>query len=374
MAGFNPRTLYAIFASLSLLNVLVAADAVSDLQTKGRAAIDASIAKSSTCTKDQIRIRRECTTRGDITASDKLAYIAAVQCITSSPSKLPPTQYPGAKTRFDDFVVIHMKNTLSIHGTGSFLSWHRYFTYAYENALRVECGYNGTQPYWDWGRYAASPETSPVFDGSETSMSGQGERVQHSSNGIKPAGNGGGCIASGPFKGMMVNLGPVAAADAPAPPRNPRTDGYGYNPRCIKRDISNYLTQLYATTPKIASLITNYKTIGPFQDAMQAPTGVHGAGHFTVAGDPGSDFYTSPGDPYFYLHHAMVDRTWYIWQSQDFANRQQVIAGGTSMMGGGRAQSLEDNIDLEVLNVDGKAYKIKELVSTVAGPFCYIYE
>ena len=88
---------------------------------------------------------------------------------------------------------------------------------------------------------------------------------------------------------------PVAAADAPAPPRNPRTDGYGYNPRCIKRDISNYLTQLYATTPKIASLITGQKTIGPFQDAMQAPTGVHGAGHFTVAGDPGSDFYTSPG-------------------------------------------------------------------------------
>jgi tyrosinase len=100
-----------------------------------------------------------------------------------------------------------MKNTLSIHGTGNFLSWHRYYTFAYENALRVECGYNGTQPYWDWGRWAASPETSPIFDGSETSMSGQGEKVQHSSSGLKPAGNGGGCIASGPFKGMMVNLG-----------------------------------------------------------------------------------------------------------------------------------------------------------------------
>jgi tyrosinase len=87
-----------------------------------------------------------------------------------------------------------------------------------------------------------------------------------------------------------------------------------------------------------------------------------------------ADFYTSPGDPYFWLHHSMIDRTWWIWQAQDFANRQQVIAGGTSMYGGGRAQSLEDNIDIDVLNVDGKAYKIKELVSTVAGPFCYIYE
>lgn len=43
-------------------------------------------------------------------------------------------------------------------------------------------------------------------------------------------------------------------------------------------------------------------------------------------------------------------------------------------MGGGRQQSLEDPIDLEVLNVDGKKYKIKELVSTVDGPFCYTYE
>jgi tyrosinase len=87
-----------------------------------------------------------------------------------------------------------------------------------------------------------------------------------------------------------------------------------------------------------------------------------------------TDFYVSPGDPYFWLHHSMIDRVWWIWQAQDFANRQQVIAGGTSMLGGGRAQSLEDSIDLEVLNVDGKPYKIKELVSTVAGPLCYVYE
>jgi tyrosinase len=102
-----------------------------------------------------------------------------------------------------------MKNTLSIHGTGNFLSWHRYFTWAYESALRVECGYNGTQPYWDWGRYS-TPETSPMFDGSETSMGSQGEKVAHNSNGMKPAGNGGGCIAKGPFKDMKVNLGYVS--------------------------------------------------------------------------------------------------------------------------------------------------------------------
>lgn len=109
---------------------------------------------------------------------------------------------------------------------------------------------------------------------------------------------------------------------------------------------------------------------------MQDPTtGVHSAGHYTIHGDPGGDFYTSPNDPAFWLHHGMIDRTWTIWQSQDLANRVQVIAGGKSMMsfgGSGPQGSLEDLIDLGV--VGDKVYKIKDLVSTVDGPFCYVYE
>lgn len=83
----------------------------------------------------------------------------------SSPSKLSATQYPGAKSRYDDFVVVHMNMTPSVHSTvrgilafgmnisadmlgiqASFLSWHRYFVWSYETALRDECGYKGYQP------------------------------------------------------------------------------------------------------------------------------------------------------------------------------------------------------------------------------------
>ena len=104
-----------------------------------------------------------------------------------------------------------------------------------------------------------------------------------------------------------------------------------------------------------------------------ASMGVHSAGHFTIAGDPGGDFYTSPNDPAFWVHHGMIDRTWTIWQSQDLAARTQVIAGGTSMMGfGSRQQSLDDLVDLGV--VADKVYKIRDLVSVVDGPFCYVYE
>jgi hypothetical protein len=46
----------------------------------------------------------------------------------------------------DDFVATHINQTLTIHYTGNFLSWHRYFTWLYEQALQTECGYTGTQP------------------------------------------------------------------------------------------------------------------------------------------------------------------------------------------------------------------------------------
>jgi tyrosinase len=57
------------------------------------------------------------------------------------------------------------------------------------------------------------------------------------------------------------------------------------------------------TPDKIAGLITNYTDIESFQTKMQGPGGVHSMGHFTIAGDPGSDFYTSAGGmscPFFH--------------------------------------------------------------------------
>lgn len=86
----------------------------------------------------------------------------------------------------------------------------------------------------------------------------------------------------------------MAALSDTSPPKNPRSDGFGYNPRCIKRDLSNYLTNRDATTAKIASLITASTSISTFQNQMQASNGVHPAGHFTVSGDPGSGMFPKP--------------------------------------------------------------------------------
>ena len=68
-----------------------------------------------------------------------------------------------------------------------------------------------------------------------------------------------------------------------------------------------------------------------FGTTLQAPGGVHGGGHLTIGGDPGADFYASPGDPAFYLHHAQIDRVWTIWQALNAGNRtSQVYGTGTA--------------------------------------------
>ena len=59
--------------------------------------------------------------RGDLTTNERKSYIAAVQCLMKNPSKLPAGQFPGATNRYEDFVVIHMQQTLSIHGTVRYL-------------------------------------------------------------------------------------------------------------------------------------------------------------------------------------------------------------------------------------------------------------
>lgn len=85
-------------------------------------------------------------TRSTFSTTQKKAYINAVLCLQHKPSRTPSDLVPGAKTRYDDFVATHINQTLNIHYTGTFLAWHRYFTWEFEQTLINECGYTGTLP------------------------------------------------------------------------------------------------------------------------------------------------------------------------------------------------------------------------------------
>jgi len=341
---------------------------------------------NSTCTLETAYRRKEWDT---FSRPQKLDYIHAVKCLQSKPG-LSGDLAPGVRSRFDDFVATHVNQTLSIHSTGNFLTWHRYFVYTYEKALREECGYQGYQPFANWGRYQNGVIGAPIFDGSETSISGNGVYRKHETVYLPPGNasvitidpqEGGGCVTDGPFQNMTVTLGPVGLLGINDTTPNPRLDGLGYNPRCLRRDLSIETAQ-GASDANITSLITENNDILSFQNDMQGlftfgipRYGVHTAGHYMVSGDPGGDFFTSPGDPWFWFHHAQIDRVYWIWQNLDLETRLKTIAGTITFMNQppSRNATVEDILQLGV-NDGFEGIKIKDALSTMKGPFCYIYE
>jgi len=336
--------------------------------------------QQANCSLTTAAVRNEWTT---LSNSERQAYTDAVLCLMSLPSKIDPTLVPGARSRYDDFVAIHINQTLSIHATANFLSWHRLFVWTYEQALRNECGYKGYQPYWNWGKTAFDPVNSPMFDGSDYSMSGNGVYEAHNCTNALPSGlncippgNGGGCVKTGPFKNMSVNLGPVDPTLAE--PEDTIPAYMSYNPRCLKRDISVWVSSQWNRDVDSAGLIQNYSDIYDFQTVMQGNMfkdgfyGVHAGGHYTIGGDPGGDFFVSPGDPAFFLHHGQIDRTWWIWQNQDLANRQCAIGGTITVNNDppSRNGTLDDWLDMDILNTSNV---IRNVMSTMMGPLCYVY-
>ena len=139
-------------------------------------------------------------------------YIRAVKCLASNPPKSDPVTVSGARSRFDDFVAAHILEAYKIHFNGHLFAWHRAFVWEYENALINECGYKGTHPYWDWTKYYKDPASSPIFDGSDTSLGSNGEFFPHGDTILKafglqltlPAGTGGGAVYKGPFANFTV--------------------------------------------------------------------------------------------------------------------------------------------------------------------------
>ncbi|KAK8075937.1 Di-copper centre-containing protein [Apiospora phragmitis] len=329
---------------------------------------------SGRCTKEKLTVRKPW---GSLSTTERKAYTDAVLCLQKLPARTPKSLVPGARTRFDDFLASHINQTQTIHYTGTFMAWHRWFTFQFEQALKNECGYKGAQPYWNWALYADDPVSSPIFDGSAFSMSGDGAPVPNKgpitlllgnfAPVVLPPGNGGGCVQTGPFKDMVVNLGPVAL------PLNNGTvltgTGLEHNPRCLKRDISAGVNKAFANDTSIMQLIVNNDNVADFQMVMQGvpgsgSIGVHGGGHYTIGGDPAGDTFTSPGDPVFYLHHGMIDLVWWVWQ---------MVAGTNTFLNQPPSANttLDDVIDL--FYAGGGPITMRELTSIHDGPFCYTY-
>lgn len=209
-------------------------------------------------------------------------------------------------------------------------------------------------------------------------MSGDGAYVGHNGSLVAgfiwlPSGNGGGCVKSGPFKDMVVNLGPVSPGmdGMVIGPDN----GLGHNPRCLVRDITPKASESLHESSIV--LLLNQPTIKAFQAELQGRIGegylgTHAGGHYLMNGDS-SDFYSSPNDPAFYFHHAMIDQLYYIWQALH-PTEARTISGTITLNNSppSRNGTLDDLMNVGY--VTGGALSIRNALSTLDGPFCYIYQ
>ncbi|KAM7186055.1 tyrosinase-like protein [Rhypophila sp. PSN 637] len=388
-----PKPIICLAAALS------GAHAAADLPKWAQPAVDSGIALGAlngialfkslletegSCNILNVKYRQEWRT---LTSSTKKSFIAAAKCVQKKGSLLPAGQIPGAKTMWDDFVFVHMSQTPTIHLTGNFLTWHRYFLQTFETKLK-ECGYNGNLPYWEWGLDVNTDlRKSPLLDGSATSLGSDGKAITHEGMQIlmpfndQPVkfqpGTGGGCLVQGPFSDLTIHLGPVAKPAYGSPDPVGQPDPTQDNPRCLSRDLSSDTGKRFSSFRNTTELIINSNNVEIFQALMSGDpryitgdVGVHGGGHDMIGGEM-SDPFTSPNDPLFYLHHAQIDRVYWIWQMQDFKNRQGV-AGTQTLLDMPPSPNTTVN---DLLNVAplGESVKIKDVMNTVGGPLCYVY-
>lgn len=84
----------------------------------------------------------------------------------------------------------------------------------------------------------------------------------------------------------------------------------GYNPRCLKRDLSTSATTTWFTYTNLYNLTLGAASgsVELFQNELQGRfgdlfLGIHATGHVGVGGDT-ADVFASVVDPTFFLHHA----------------------------------------------------------------------
>lgn len=356
---------FALSAALSTVNAAPSSKPRSDVVGRNG------------CTEANMQVRQDW---NSLDGDTRIAYTDAVKCIMSQPSQLDPTVYPGATNKFEDYAAIHIARSLNIHVSGFFLTWHRLYLQVWYNDLQNTCGYKGPMPYWAWPETAGDLQTSPVFDGSATSMSGDGLANNTGPIGLGPNftiphGTGGGCVTSGPFANYQTTFAPidigVALSGGPLP-----ATAFDYNPTCLVRDLNSYVANTWTTQAEVDAALAS-PDIATFQAAINGNVtggnlGLHLGAHFSVGGIA-SNLFSSPQDPIWYLLHSYMDKVYTTWQDE---NPDAALGvSGTETFSNVPPSA---NVTADTYEPDwGYFYpsvQVGDLLNTTAGPFCYRYE
>ncbi|KAK3384125.1 hypothetical protein B0T24DRAFT_715884 [Lasiosphaeria ovina] len=92
------------------------------------------------CTPEKLIRRKEW---GATSKKERLSYANAVTRLANKPARSDVSIVPGARSRYDDFVALHLLKAPFVHGNGRFLGFYRAYVHVNEQALRDECGHAG---------------------------------------------------------------------------------------------------------------------------------------------------------------------------------------------------------------------------------------
>ena len=211
-------------------------------------------------------------------------------------------------------------------------------------------------------KFTESPVFDPVFG-----FGGNGPFVPSNNTNDVPGRTGGGCVEDGPFRDLVVNLGPL--------------DDLSGNPRCLKRDFSPYFAGRYLGMNQ-TELTLEQPDFGWFDNVVEGgpsfdASGVHGGGHYSVGGTYGQmgDLYASPTDPLFFLHHANLARVWWSWQTRDLPNRLKDISGPIYLMDYTNSQGGNVTLEFEMsMGVNAKNITVGDTMDIMGDTFCFTYD
>ncbi|KAJ3215346.1 hypothetical protein HDU67_000561 [Dinochytrium kinnereticum] len=266
--------------------------------------------------------------------SEKQAFIDAIKRLATRPIS---GQYTDPnRISYGDFVVTHTNNAFWAHANAQFYVYHRAMLAMWERALAT-VGWTKGAVYWDWSAVSQNWWESDVFNW----FGSQGTGIDR-------------CLTNGEFRAGVYNVSKEPAT-GPGQIRD-----YTGNPTCLRRCGSpgQPITDASALTT-IFEGATDYTSFRG-DDSRN----FHAIGHIVVGGigcDFGN-FYFSPNDPLFYLHHAFVDKVWWKWQNL-CPNFKSDYEG---FLASGEAVSPDQRLD-------SWPWSSGQMLDTTGGPLCYTY-
>ncbi|KAJ1949462.1 hypothetical protein FBU59_001134 [Linderina macrospora] len=180
-----------------------------------------------------------------------------------------------ANGHIDRFARSHEAVFDQVHGTSAFFPFHRRFVLEFENIGRsYDPGF--TVPYWDAPLDYRRPERSPVLQ--RNTLGGNGRSSD-------------GCLTSG----VMANWG------ISVPTRH-----------CLSRRFDNApFINSWMPPEVVSSYIQSDSSLADFREHIEY--GIHGNTHVGLGGDAATKY--AAADFFFHMHHANIDRLWWLWQN-----------------------------------------------------------